>query len=236
VEEENHIELKNVYYHYPGTNKQLLRDINLEIKKNEITVIVGPVASGKSTLIRTINLLLEPDKGQVIINGKDAKDYHEKIYEMIGFLFQNPEDQLFYPVVVDDLAFGPRNLGLDRQEIHKRVIESSEQVGILHLLERETDSLSYGEKTLVALAGLLATRPSILLMDAPTTGLDLWSINRIIELLKKLKNTRTLVITTNTEEILKIADKIYFLWNGKIRGEYKSYRTFRSAMSRKNIV
>ena len=230
---EDYIKLKNIHFRYPETTRKQLNGISLTIKEFDITVIVGKVGSGKSTLLRHINGLYRPTKGEVIINNKVIDPKSKINFKEIGFLFENPEDQIFYPIVADDIAFGPRNLKLSRKEVHKRVIEACEEVEILHLLEREIISLSLGEKTLVALAGILAMRPKILILDSPGVGLDFWTKPRIIKLIKDLSSIHTIIIATNDMDFLKIADRIYLLHDGKVKGRYKSYKTFRTALKRR---
>ena len=154
----------------------------------------------------------------------------------MGFLFENPDHQIFYPIVADDVAFGPRNLGLSKSEINSRVVQACRDVEILHLLERETASLSLGEKTLVALAGVLSMRPKILLLDAPGVGLDIWTKSKVTNLLQELANHTTLVISSNDTEFLEIADRIFLLHNGKVVGKYKNYQNFRKSLAKREGV
>lgn len=227
------LKLDNLHYNYNNSTK-IIRGIDLEIERNNLVVLVGKVGGGKSTILKLMAGLYEPAKGDVIINSISVTKSKNKLFHQdVGILFENPDDQIFYPIVADDISFGPRNLKLPKNEVNKRVIKAAEQVGVLHLLERHTDSLSYGEKTLVALAGILAMKPKIILMDSPELGFDLWSKPDFIDLIEKLKMNHTIVIATNDLEILRIADKIHLLWKGAIRGSYSSYRTFKSAMSRR---
>ncbi|MCE7734526.1 MAG: ABC transporter ATP-binding protein [Candidatus Heimdallarchaeota archaeon] len=230
---DDYIKLKNLHFRFPETTRKQLNGITLSIKEFDVTVIVGKVGSGKSTLLRHINGLYKPSKGEVIIDDKTIDPKAKINFKEIGFLFENPEDQIFYPIVADDIAFGPRNLKLRKKEVHKRVIEVCEEVGILHLLEREIISLSLGEKTLVALAGILAMKPKILILDSPGVGLDFWTKPRIIKMIKDLSTNHTIIIATNDMDFLKIADRIFLLHDGKVKGKYKSYRTFRNALKRR---
>ncbi|MDH5646499.1 MAG: energy-coupling factor ABC transporter ATP-binding protein, partial [Candidatus Heimdallarchaeota archaeon] len=178
--------------------------------------------------------LITPQMGDVYINGISVKENSKKSFHTeVGLLFENPEDQLYYPIVADDIAFGPRNLKLNKKEIYRRVIQSSKELNILHLMERETSTLSFGEKTLVALAGMLAMNTKIILMDSPEIGLDFWSKPILIRLLERLKLNHTIVMCTNDTSLLKRADKILLLWKGKIREEFVDYREFRSSLSKK---
>ncbi len=225
--------IKDLHFIYPNTKKSLLRGVYCEFYPNEIVTVIGKLGSGKSTLLRHINGLEKIQRGKIILHNKELKNYGNTLFTRIGFLFENPDDQLFYPIVADDIAFGPRNQKLSKEEVYSRVISASEEVGIVHLLDRETSSLSFGEKKLVAMAGILATKPEIILMDSPSTGFDLWTKPNFIKLLEKLKKDHTLIIASNSEDMLRISDRILLLWNGKVRGTYKSFRTFKSAMSRR---
>lgn len=227
------IDIRAIHFKYPGTEIKQLNGLTMKINEYEITVIVGKVGSGKSSVLKHINGLNKPSKGHVLVAGEDITNRDSVFHKEIGFLFENPEDQIFYPTVAEDVAFGPRNLGLKRNEINRRVIEACEEVEILHLLERETLSLSLGEKTLVAIAGILAMKPKILLLDSPGLGLDIWTKPMIIDLLKKLSNKHTIVIASNDKDFLNIADKIFLIDEGKVKGSYKSYKTFRSGLARR---
>jgi cobalt/nickel transport system ATP-binding protein len=227
------LETKNLKYTYPGHQRSILRGVNLEIEKNTLTAIVGQIGGGKSTLLRHLNGILVPQNGDVLINGKSVVENPKSTYHQeVGLLFENPDDQIFYPIVADDIAFGPRNMNLKNDIIQRRVIQAAEELEILDLLERETNNLSFGEKTLVALAGILAMRTKIILMDSPELGLDLWSKPKILDLLEKLKSDHTLVVSTNDRDMLRRSDKIILLWNGKVRGEYQNYSSFRTALSK----
>ncbi|MCY3411937.1 MAG: ABC transporter ATP-binding protein [Candidatus Heimdallarchaeota archaeon] len=228
------IHVKNIHFRYPGQRRNLLNGVTLRVDEFQIVVIVGKLGSGKSSVLKHMNGLHKPSKGHVVVDGINVSQGTTIHYEKIGFLFENPEDQIFYPVVADDVAFGPRNLGLKKELVHRRVIEACQEVGILHLLDRETISLSLGEKTLVALAGLLAMKPKVLLLDSPGVGLDIWTKPKVIETIKKLSHNHTVVITSNDKEFIKIADRIYLLHEGKIKGSYKSYQNFRRGLSRRS--
>lgn len=227
------LKTSNLRYAYPNTTRWILNGVNLSIKKNEMVGIAGKYGSGKSTLLRHLNGIIKPLSGDVIINGESVRDNPKKsFHKEVGLLFENPDDQIFYPVVADDIAFGPRNLSLSKDAVYDRVIYACEEVNILHLLERETASLSFGEKTLVAIAGLLAMNTNILLLDTPEVGVDLWTKPNILNLLLKLKINHTLVISTNDIDMLNLTDRILLLWDGKIKGNYRGFQAFMNALSK----
>ena len=227
------IETKDLRFAYPNTSKWILTGVNLKIKHKEIVALAGKMGTGKSTLLRHLNGIFTPQAGDVLINGQSVKENPNRLFHQeVGLLFENPDDQIFYPIVVDDIAFGPRNQGLSKSEVNKKILKACEEVKILHLLERETTSLSFGEKTLVAIAGLLAMESEILLFDSPEVGLDLWTKPGILNLLLSLKMNHTMVISTNDIDILNLADRILLLWDGKIRGDYPDFQSFMKALSK----
>ena len=227
------IETKDLRFAYPNTSKWILTGVNLKIKHKEIVALAGRMGTGKSTLLRHLNGIFKPQVGDVLINGHSVKENPNRLFHQeVGLLFENPDDQIFYPIVVDDIAFGPRNQGLSKSEVNKKILKACEEVKILHLLERETTSLSFGEKTLVAIAGLLAMESEILLFDSPEVGLDLWTKPGILNLLLKLKMNHTMVISTNDIDILNLADRILLLWDGRIRGSYPDFQSFMTALSK----
>lgn len=226
------VETKNLHYTNPKTRQKVLRGIDLKIYTNEIVVVTGKVGSGKSTLLRHLNGINDAQIGEVEINGINISGDTEAAFtHRIGLLFENPEDQIFYPIVVDDVAFGPRNQNLSKEEISERVLEAANSVNIVTLLERETSSLSFGEKTLVAIAGILAMKPEIILLDTPEVGLDLWTRPNVLRLILNLKKEHTVVIATNDLDIIRTADRILLLWNGKIQSEYKNFNEFKRSLS-----
>lgn len=231
-EKEVVIETRNLMYTHPKTRQRILKGVDLQIYKNEIVAITGKVGSGKSSLLRHLNGIFQAQIGEVEINGINISgDTDVAFSHQIGLLFENPDDQIFYPIVVDDVAFGPRNQNLPKEEISQRVLDACNSLDILHLLERETSTLSLGEKTLVAIAGIIAMKSEIILLDTPEVGLDLWTKPQILKLIMNLKKDHTIVITTNDLDIIRTADRILLFWNGKIRDEYKNFNEFKRSLS-----
>ncbi|MEM3452938.1 MAG: ABC transporter ATP-binding protein, partial [Candidatus Hadarchaeum sp.] len=167
------VEVKNLQYKYPdGT--VALRGVNFWVKKGEKVYLLGPNGSGKSTLLLHFNGILKPQRGKVMILGKEISKWGEEVKRIVGLVFQNPDDQLFMPTVYEDVAFGPVNLKLDESEVKKRVENALKTVGMKGCEERSPHHLSYGEKKRIAIATVLAMDPEILVLDEPTLSLDPW--------------------------------------------------------------
>lgn len=164
------IEIKGLHFSYGG--REVLRGVNLRIKKGEAFGLLGPNGAGKSTLILHLNGLLKPKKGEVIINGINPVKKPGKARKIVGLVFQDPNDQLFSPTVFEDVAFGPYNLGLRGKELRKRVEEALGRVGMLDYINRETKALSFGEKKRIAIATVLAMEPEVIVFDEPFANLD----------------------------------------------------------------
>ena len=231
------INIKNLNYIY-GENTpyciQALKNINMSISDGEFVGIIGHTGSGKSTLIQHINRLLVPTSGEVLIDGIDInkKNYCVKeVRKKIGLVFQYPEHQLFEINVYNDIAFGPKNIGLPAEEIDIRVKESIRKVGISEeVLELSPFELSGGEKRRVAIAGVLAMNPSILILDEPTAGLDPRGRNLILGEIKKLheeNNLTVILISHSMDEIGEYVDRIIVMDKGEIKLDGTKKQVFR---------
>mgnify|MGYP000856631215 CR=1 FL=1 len=215
------IKTENMSFHYPdGTSA--LRDINLEILEGERAAIIGSNGAGKSTLFSHFNGILRPTTGQIMINGEAASYKKEgliKIRQTVGMVFQNPDDQLFSPTVEEDVAFGPMNLGLPDEEVEKRVEESLEAVGMNGSEKKAPYHLSGGQKKRVAIAGILAMKPDIMVLDEPTTGLDPHGVEQVMNILYNLNQDRNMSIIISShdvEMVTEFATKIFVLHEGQI--------------------
>ncbi|CAD7774737.1 Vitamin B12 import ATP-binding protein BtuD [Candidatus Methanoperedenaceae archaeon GB37] len=215
------IEVYNLSYSYPdGT--QALKDVNLTVEEGKKTAILGPNGSGKTTLFYHLNGIILPQKGKIIVKGREiTKKNVYYVRTTVGLVFQDPDDQLFAPTVWDDLAFGPNNLGLSGDEVAARVEGVLSMLGIEEFRDRNPDNLSGGEKKKVAIAGVLAMNPEILVFDEPTSGLDPKSTSEMIELMDELASDgRTVIISTHNVDIASSwADYIYILRKGEIYAE-----------------
>lgn len=202
-----------------------LKDINLEIEDGCFVGLIGHTGSGKSTLIQHLNGLLEPTSGTVYVDGRDIfnekKDELYKLRLRIGLVFQYPEHQLFEETVAKDVAFGPRNLGLNETEIDDRVREAIENVGLDfdEVEDKSPFELSGGQMRRVAIAGILAMEPTVLILDEPTAGLDPAGRDEILGQIKKLHDERgitVILVSHSMEDVGKLVDKIIVMNDGDI--------------------
>ena len=219
--------LHNLTYRYPD-GKLALDDVTLDVAAGERVAVVGPSGAGKSTLLLHLNGLLPeslprtvPDNGQasVAINGTAiARDRLADIRRDVGFLFQDPDDQLFCPSVREDVAFGPLNLKLPRDEIDRRIQESLAAVDLDGYEDRSTLALSVGERKRVCLAGVLACRPSILALDEPTSNLDPRARQQVIRILDGLSATQV-IATHNLDLVVRHCSRVIVLDEGHVRAD-----------------
>jgi len=203
------IEFRDVSFSYPNGMK-VFDKMNFHLERGERIGIVGPNGSGKTTLLHLIVGLLKPDAGEIIVLGKPRKtekDFRE-VRKRVGLLFQDPEDQLFCPTVAEDVAFGPLNLRIPKDEVHRIVKRTLEEVGLEGFEDRVTYNLSGGEKKLVSLATLFAMNPEVLLLDEPTAGLDENATEKIERILKE--KAETYIIVSHYRDVLeKTTNQIY---------------------------
>ncbi|BAD85295.1 ABC-type cobalt transport system, ATPase component [Thermococcus kodakarensis KOD1] len=209
------IEIKGLHFSYGG--REVLRGVNLRIKKGEAFGLLGPNGAGKSTLILHLNGLLKPKKGEVIINGINPVKKPGKARKIVGLVFQDPNDQLFSPTVFEDVAFGPYNLGLRGKELRKRVEEALGRVGMLDYINRETKALSFGEKKRIAIATVLAMEPEVIVFDEPFANLDFKGKKAVREIILGLKREgKTVILASHEAEYLFLCDRIALMDGGKI--------------------
>jgi energy-coupling factor transport system ATP-binding protein len=206
----------NLTFSYPGSERVALANVAFELRAGEYVGVVGPNGGGKSTLLRLINGLLRADSGDVRVGGLDPATEPYLVRRRVGMLFQNPENGLVAPFVEDDVAFGLENLGVEREEMRERVREAIRAVGLEGYERREPHTLSGGEKQRVALAGLLALDPEVLLLDEPTSMLDAAGQREILERLEELRGARTVVHVTHHLDELLDADRVLVLNAGKL--------------------
>ena len=212
------IELKNLTYTYgEGTPfcKTAVDNVSLSIEQGEFIGVIGHTGSGKSTLIQTLNGLLRPTGGQVLLNGKDIWAEPKKIREVrfrVGMVFQYPEHQLFEETVLKDIAFGPGNMGLSPQEAEERARKAAAFVGLSEdFLSKSPFELSGGEKRRVAIAGVIAMDPDVLALDEPTPGLDPMGRDVLLAQITSYHKTRgntVLLVSHSMEDIARTADRI----------------------------
>lgn len=212
------LKTENLNYVYSqGTpfEKTAVRNVNLEIEKGEFVGIIGHTGSGKSTLIQHFNGLLRPSSGKIYLDGKDIWADKSKIRQVrfrVGLVFQYPEYQIFEETVYRDIAFGPKNMGLSEQETDRRVRATAERVGIpADMLEKSPFELSGGEKRRVAIAGVMAMEPEVLILDEPTAGLDPKGRELILEQIKEYHKTMgctVLLVSHSMEDVARYASRL----------------------------
>jgi len=211
---------------YPGDSPAVC-DVTLSIAEGEFIALLGQNGSGKTTLAKHLSGLLAPTQGQVFLRGQELRQVPlHKLAQEVSYVFQNPDHQLFTDSVAEEVAFGPRNLGLGAAEVEVRVHEALAAVGLSTMREHDPFLLGRGERQRLAVAALLALRPRVLILDEPTTGLDYLEQRRMMELLRRLhREGRTIIIITHVpwvaaeyaERALLMAQG-RLLWDGPLRG------------------
>lgn len=225
-----HLETKNLSFTYPdGT--EALKNVNIQIKKGEKIAIMGPNGAGKSTLFSHFNGLSEPTSGHVEIDGEKIVFTREellKVRQKVGIVFQDPNDQLFAPTVKEDVAFGPMNLGLDYDEVNARIKEALKMVGMSGFEDKTPHHLSGGQQKRVAIAGIIAMRPEIMILDEPTAGLDPEGVDKVLNILNKLNEEgMSIIISSHDIEMVNhFADKIFVLYGGEIIAKGDKHQIF----------
>jgi cobalt/nickel transport system ATP-binding protein len=213
------VETSGVCFTYQE-GSQALTEVDFRVKLGEFVAMLASNGSGKTTLIKVLVGLLKPQKGRVRVAGHDISATPPKeLYQRIGLVFQNPNDQLFAATVEEDVAFGPRNLDLPEQEVERRVSEALESVHAADLRHRAIHHLSFGEQKRVAMAGVLAMNPAILILDEPTSGLDPAGEETMMRLLNRLNRQQgiTVILATHLVDMLPLfADRIYVLNKGRV--------------------
>ena len=206
----------------PSQSKAIY-DINLDIEEGELVGIIGHTGSGKSTLVQHFNGILKPECGQIIVDGTDiwsSKKATREARFKVGLCFQYPEYQLFEETVYKDISFGPKNMGLNEEEIHDRVLLAAKYVGLpKELLDKSPFDLSGGEKRRAAIAGVIAMQPKVLILDEPTAGLDPKGRDRILEMIKAYREqtkSTVLLVSHSMEDVAKIATKVLVMNNARV--------------------
>ena len=218
---ENILEVKDLHYTYTdGTHA--LKGVTLDIKQGMTTAVLGGNGAGKSTLFLSLNGTLKPTAGKVLFKGLQL-DYSRKglrdLRKSVGIVFQDPDSQLFSASVLQDISFGPINMKLPEEEVRKRVNAAMDRIGISHLKDKPTHCLSFGQKKRVAIAGVLAMEPEVLVLDEPTAGLDPMGVSEIMKLLRKIQKDLGLsvVISTHDIDIVPLyCDYAYVMDQGRI--------------------
>ena len=216
-------DLEHRYEDGSAGEKVALHDVNIKIEQGEMIGLIGHTGSGKSTLIQHLNGLLKPTSGAVFYDGKDINDSDfskKKLRSKVGLVFQYPEYQLFESTVIDDVKFGPKNIGMDSLKIDMNSFQALKQVGIGEdLLDVSPLELSGGQKRRVAIAGVLAMEPEVLILDEPTAGLDPSGRDEILDLVAKLhkeRNLTVILVSHSMEDVARYVERLIVMNHGTV--------------------
>lgn len=230
------IEIKDVSYSYPvkeGRSLKALKNVSLVIDKGEFVVLAGMNGSGKSTLAKLLNGLFTPSSGEILIDGISTADEDNtfEIRKKVGMVFQNPDNQMVATIIEDDIAFGPENIGVPREEIIARVDEALEAVGMSEYRARTASKLSGGQKQRVAIAGVLAMRPDVLILDESTSMLDPNGRKEVMDIAIKLNRSGITVINiTHNMDEAAVADRIVVMRKGRVAIDGSPREVFASGL------
>ncbi|CAQ85484.1 MULTISPECIES: energy-coupling factor ABC transporter ATP-binding protein [Photorhabdus] len=205
------LEIQNVTHAYG--ERVILRDLNLQLKEKRIAII-GSNGCGKSTFVRLLNGLLVPKSGDVLVDGLNTRADGKAIRRKVGFVFQNPDNQIVFPVVEEDLAFGMKNLGFTKDTIQQRVQEVLSRYDLLQFREHPAHLLSGGQKQLLAISGVLVMDPAYIIFDEPTTLLDLRNKRRVAEAIDNL--SQTVIVVSHDLEFLAGFDRVLVFDDGRV--------------------
>lgn len=216
------LETRNLTFAYPG-RPPALKGVNFRAGRKERIAVIGANGAGKSTLFKHLNGILKPTSGEVLVHGEPVtKANLREVRKTIGIVFQNPDDQVFSPTVEQDIAFGPTNLGLDEETVHHRVESAMRLLTLEDLRTRPPHQLSGGEKKRVAIAGILAMEPQVLVLDEPTAGLDPRGVADLIGFVNTLPERfgMTVIFSTHHLDLIpELADYVYVMDRGEIAAQ-----------------
>lgn len=225
------IQLKGVSYFYASSKTKALDNIDLDIYPGEKIAILGANGAGKSTLFKHLNGIIKPASGEVLVKGEAiSKKNIRNVRQTVGIVFQNPDDQILAPTIEQDVAFGPINMGLDEEEVEKRVKKALELVNLSGFEERSPHHLSGGQKKLVAIAGVLAMQPEVVVLDEPTAGLDPLSAENIMKIIDGMnkKFGITVILSTHDVDIVPLfADIVHIMHHGRIEASGTAMEIFK---------
>ncbi len=240
------IEVKNLTHTYSAGSAfqaTAIRNVNLTIEEGEFIAVIGHTGSGKSTLVQHLNGLLKPTDGQILVDGEDLngeKVDRRRIRQKVGLVFQYPEYQLFEETVAKDIAFGPKNQGLSAEEIDSRVHMAMEQVHLDYdkYAERSPFELSGGQMRRVAIAGVLAMKPKVLILDEPTAGLDPQGRDRILGMVKELHeagDTTVVMVSHSMDDVARLATRLVVMSRGELVATGTPREIFKQAKMMESI-
>lgn len=211
------IKTSRVTFTYPA-KVTALRDINLELNKGEVTAIIGQNGSGKTTLVKHFNGLLKPTKGEVLVKDKDTRELTTaQLSKIVGYVFQDPDDQLFMSKVYDEVAFGPKNLGFKGKELKSSVKNALKMVGLWDLRRKHPLDMNLNDKKLITMASIIAMKPEVIILDEPTNGQDHQGILKVESLINRLRKEHTVIIIShNMELVSKVADRVVMMYDSRV--------------------
>ena len=222
-----YLNVNNLSFEYPDGFKAL-ENINLNLSKGERLAVLGPNGAGKTTLILHLNGILGDLNGQITLNNKPFSEENiSKIRKSVGLVFQDPDDQLFMPTVLEDVMFGPKNFGFSDELVEKNSIKALEQVKMLQFKDKPPHHLSFGQKRKVAIASVLASEPELLVLDEPSSNLDPASRRELIDILKNL-DVSIILVTHDLPMALEICNRSIILNDGKITVNDETYKILKN--------
>tara|TARA_B100001093_G_C26734923_1_gene973960 strand:+ start:189 stop:935 length:747 start_codon:yes stop_codon:yes gene_type:complete len=220
---DNYLNVNNLSFEYPDGHKAL-KNIDLNVSNGERLGVLGPNGAGKTTLILHLNGILGELKGNIQLNQVSyTEDNISKIRKSVGLVFQDPDDQLFMPTVLEDVMFGPKNFGFSEEQVEANSMEALEQVKMLEFIDKPPHHLSFGQKRKIAIASVLASEPELLVLDEPSSNLDPASRRELIDILKNLK-VSIILVTHDLPMALEICNRSIILNNGQITADADTYK------------
>ena len=224
---QEYLSVNNISFEYPDGFKAL-ENINLSLSKGERLAVLGPNGAGKTTLILHLNGILGDLNGQITLNNNSFSEENiSKIRKSVGLVFQDPDDQLFMPTVLEDVMFGPKNFGFRDELVKKNSTKALEQVKMLQFKDKPPHHLSFGQKRKVAIASVLASEPELLVLDEPSSNLDPASRRELIDILKNL-DVSIILVTHDLPMALEICNRSVILNNGKITANDETYKILKN--------
>ncbi|WP_048602360.1 energy-coupling factor ABC transporter ATP-binding protein [Rubeoparvulum massiliense] len=213
------VRLENVHYHYSSEGTGVLHGISLSIYPGEFIALIGGNGSGKTTLAKHFNSLYQPTTGHVFIEGKASEELKlAQVASSVGYCYQNPDHQIFQSTIEEEVAYGPKNLGLSNEEIERRVTAALQAVHLENLRHEAPFFLGRGERQKIAVASILAMEPRLIVLDEPTTGLDYWGARQLMQVVDELhqKGHAILFITHDMELVAQYAKRVIVLHEGQV--------------------
>ena len=225
---DNYLNINNLSFEYPDGH-EALKNINLNLSNGERLGVLGPNGAGKTTLILHLNGILGELKGNIQLNQVSyTEDNISKIRKSVGLVFQDPDDQLFMPTVLEDVMFGPKNFGFSEEQVEANSMEALEQVKMLEFIDKPPHHLSFGQKRKIAIASVLASEPELLVLDEPSSNLDPASRRELIDILKNLK-VSIILVTHDLPMALEICNRSIILNNGQITADADTYKILKDS-------